>query len=130
MTAPLHASDIYFNMGNLFAKLKQYPEALDAYQKAVENNPSNYRAYTNLGWQLMMLERHDEAEAALKKALKYNHRSAETYLNLATLYSKDPARKGEAIDNYKQYLALKPNSALHETVLENIRRLEAEDKGQ
>jgi tetratricopeptide (TPR) repeat protein len=56
MTAPLHASDLYFNMGNLFAKLKQYPEALDAYQKAVENNPSNYRAYTNLGWLLMMLE--------------------------------------------------------------------------
>jgi len=27
-------------------------------------------------------------------------------------------------------LALKPNSPLHETVLENIRRLEAEDKGQ
>ncbi len=130
MTAPLHASDLYFNMGNLFAKLKQYPEALDAYQKAVENNPSNYRAYTNLGWLLMMLERHDDAEAALKKALKYNRRSAETHLNLATLYSKDPARKGEAIDNYKQYLALKPNSALHETVLENIRRLEAEDKGQ
>jgi tetratricopeptide (TPR) repeat protein len=107
MTAPLHASDLYFNMGNLFAKLKQSPAALAAYQKAVENNPSNYRAYTNLGWVLMTLDRHDEAD-----------------------YSKDPARKGEAIDNYKQYLALKPNSALHETVLENIRRLEAEDKGQ
>ena len=96
----------------------------------MENNPSNYRAYTNLGWVLMMLERHDDAEAALKKALKYNRRSAETYLNLATLYSKDPARKGEAIDNYRQYLALKPNSPLHETVLENIIRLEGEDKGQ
>jgi tetratricopeptide (TPR) repeat protein len=130
MTAPLHASVLYFNMGNVFAKLKQYPEAIDAYQKAVDNNPSNYRAYTNLGWVLMVLDRHDGAEAALKKALKYNHRSAETHLNLATLYSKDPARKGEAIDNYKQYLALKPNSPLHETVLENIRRLEGEDGSQ
>ena len=130
MTAPLHASDMYFNMGNVFAKLKQYPEALDAYEKAVEKNFRNYRAYTNLGWVLMMLDRHDEAEAALEKALTYNQRSAEIYLNLATLYSKDPARKGEAIDNYKQYLALKPNSPLHETVLENIRRLEAEDKRQ
>ena len=128
MTAPLHASDLYFNMGNLFAKLKQYPEAIDAYQKAVESNPSNYRAYTNLGWVLMMLEKYDEAEVALKKALKYNHRSAETYLNLATLYSKDPDKKTRAIDNYNRFLELQPNSPLRETVLENIGTLEQEDR--
>ncbi|MCG6982511.1 MAG: tetratricopeptide repeat protein, partial [Deltaproteobacteria bacterium] len=128
LTAPLHASDIYFNMGNLFAKLKQYPEAIDAYQKAVESNPSNYRAYTNLGWVLMMLEKDDEAEAALKRALKYNHRSAETYLNLATLYSKDPDKKTQAIDNYNRFLELQPNSPLRETVLENIGTLEQEDR--
>jgi tetratricopeptide (TPR) repeat protein len=130
MTAPLHASDIYFNMGNLFAKLKQYPEALDSYQKAVENNPSNYRACTNLGWVLMMLKRHDDAEAALKKALKYNRRSAETYLNLATLYSKDPNKRAKAIQHYKQYMALEPDSNLRERVGNNIRRLEAEDRGR
>jgi len=128
MTAPLHASDLYFNMGNLFAKLKQHSEALDAYQKAVEINPSNYRAYTNLGWELMMLERRDEAEAALKKALKYNHRSAETYLNLATLFSKNPNKKTQAIANYNRFLELRPNSPLRETVVENIRRLEREDR--
>jgi tetratricopeptide (TPR) repeat protein len=129
LTAPLHASDLYFNMANLFANLKQYPEAIDAYKKAVENNPSNYRAYTNLGWVLMMLERHDEAEAALQEALKYNHRSAETYLNLAILYSKDPNRKTEAIANYNRFLELKPNSPLRETVVENIGRLEQKDRG-
>ena len=128
MTAPLHASDLYFNMGNLFAKLNQHSEALDAYQKAVEINPRNYRAYTNLGWELMMLEKHDEAEAALKKALKYNHRSAETYLNLATLYSKDPKKKTQAIANYHRFLELQPNSPLRETVVENIRKLEQEDR--
>jgi len=128
MTAPLHASDLYFNMGNLFAKLKQHSEALDAYQKAVEINPSNYRAYTNLGWELMMLDRRDEAEAALKKALKYNHRSAETYLNLATLFSKNPNKKTQAIANYNRFLELRPNSPLRETVVENIRRLEREDR--
>jgi tetratricopeptide (TPR) repeat protein len=128
MTAPLHASDLYFNMGNLFAKLKKYPEALDAYQKAVEINPSNYRAYTNLGWELMMLKRNDEAEDALKKALKYNRRSAETYLNLATLYSKDPTKRAKAIANYNHFLELQPNSPLRQTVVENIRKLEQEDR--
>jgi tetratricopeptide (TPR) repeat protein len=128
MTAPLHASELYFNMGNSLVKLKQHSEALDAYQKAVEINPNNYRAYTNLGWELMMLERNDEAEAALKKALKYNHRSAETYLNLATLYSKNPTKGAEAIANYNRFLELKPNSPLRETVVENIRKLEQEDK--
>ena len=106
MTAPLHASDLYFNMGNVFAKLEQYPEALDAYQKAVENNPSNYRAYTNLGWVLMALGRHDEAEAAFKKALTYNQRSAEIHLNLAILYSKDPRKRAKSITHYQKYMAL------------------------
>jgi len=128
MTAPLHASNLYFNMGNLFAELKQYSEALDAYQKAVDNNPSNYRAYTNLGWVLMILDRDDEAEAALQEALKYNRRSAETYLNLATLYSKDPNKKTEAIANYNRFLELKPNSPLQETVVENIGKLEQKDR--
>jgi tetratricopeptide (TPR) repeat protein len=137
MTAPLHASDLYFNMGNSFAKIKQYPEALDAYQKAIENNPSNYRAYTNLGWVLMILDKHDEAEAALKKALKYNRHSAETHLNLATLYSKDPDKRAEAITHYKRYLTLEPDSNLRERVGYDIERLEAgagsqraEDRGK
>ena len=130
MAVPLHASNIYFNMGNLFAELKQYKKALKADQKAVENNTSNYRAYTNLGIVLMKFESYDEAETALKKALKYNRRSAEAYLNLATFYSKDPARKAEAITHYKQYLTLKPDSLLREMVEGNVRKLEQEVRGQ
>ena len=130
MTVPLHASDMYFNMGNVFAKLKQYPGALDAYQKAIENNPSNYRAYTNLGWVLMTLDRHGEAEAAFKKALKYNQRSAETYLNLAILYSKDPRKRAQAITHYQKYMALEPDPILRERVGNHIRRLEEENKRQ
>jgi tetratricopeptide (TPR) repeat protein len=129
LTVPQHAAPTYYNMGNLFAELQEYTKAAEAYKKAAEVSPGNYRAYTNLGWVLMTLERDNEAEAALKQALQYNSRAAEAYLNLGTLYSKDPARKGKAIDNYRQYLALKPNSPLHETVLDNIRRLEGEVRG-
>ena len=128
-TAPLHASNLYFNMGNLFAELKQYTEAIESYGKAVEKNPNNYRAFTNLGWVLMELERRDEAEAALKKALEFNRRSAETYLNLATLYSKDPNKKTEALANYNRFLELKPNSPLRKMVVENINKLEQKGRG-
>jgi tetratricopeptide (TPR) repeat protein len=127
-TAPLHASTLYFNMGNLYVELKQYTEAIDSYQKAVETTSSNYRAYTNLGWVLMELKRYDEAETAFKEALKHNRRSAETYLNLATLYSKDSKKRAEAISSYNRFLELTPNSPLRKTVMENIRRLEQEDR--
>jgi tetratricopeptide (TPR) repeat protein len=125
-TAPQRADNTYFNMGNLFTKQEQYSKAVEAYKKAVEINPGNYRACTNLGMVLMDLERDDEAEAAFKQALQYNRRAALAYLNLGTLYSKNPSKRAEAVAHYNRYLALKPNSSLRKTVLENIRKLEGE----
>jgi tetratricopeptide (TPR) repeat protein len=78
----------------------------------------------------MSLGRNDEAEATFKRALNYNRYSAEAYLNLGTLYSKNPSRRAEAIAHYNRYLALKPNSPLRKTVLENIRKLEGEVRRQ
>jgi tetratricopeptide (TPR) repeat protein len=130
LTAPKHAGRTYFNMGNLFAELKQHDKAIESYKKALEISPGNYRAYTNLGWLLMSLGRNDEAEATFKRALNYNRYSAEAYLNLGTLYSKNPSRRAEAIAHYNRYLALKPNSPLRKTVLENIRKLEGEVRRQ
>jgi len=126
LTVPQHAASTYFNMGNLLAEMEQYKKAAEAYQKAAEVSPGNYRALTNLGWVLMNLHKHQEAEAALKQALKYNSRAAEAHCNLATLYSKNPSKKKEAIRHYTRYLALRPLSPLRKTVEENIRRLEEE----
>ena len=124
LTVPQHAAQTYFNMGNLLAEMKQYKKAAEAYETAVEVSPGNYRALTNLGWILMSLNRHQEAEVALKQALKYNSRAAEAHYNLGTLYSQNPSKKTEAIHHYQQYLALRPDSSLRETVEEDIRKLE------
>jgi len=130
LTVPKHAAQTYFNMGNLLAEMKEYKKAAEAYKKAAEVSPGNYRALTNLGWVLMNLDKYQEAEAALKQALKYNSRAAEAHYNLGTLYSKNLSKKKEAIRHYNRYLALRPDSPLRETVEEDIRRLEGEDKGQ
>ncbi|MBW1741445.1 MAG: tetratricopeptide repeat protein [Deltaproteobacteria bacterium] len=124
------AADAYFNIGNLFRRLKQYGKAIQAYQKALEINPQDACIYTNLGGVWMNLEMYDDAEVALKKAVRLNPRAAEAYLNLGSLYSRDPLKKKEAIANYRCYLVLKPDTPLREKVLERIKKLQSNVKDQ
>ena len=121
-----NAANTYFNIGNLYVELQQFSKATEAYNKAVSLNPRHYQTHTNLGWLLMSLGRDDEAETALSKALHHNRRAAEAYLNLGNLYSKYPAKKAEAVANYRMYLRLKPDTSLRRNVLKRIRELEAE----
>ncbi|MBW2075364.1 MAG: tetratricopeptide repeat protein [Deltaproteobacteria bacterium] len=122
--APDSAANTYFNMGNLFRRLKQYGKAIQAYQKSLEINPQNACTCTNLGGVWMSLEMYDDAEAVLKKAVRLNPRTAEAYLSLGSLYSLNPLKRKEAVAHYRRYLALRPNTPLREKVLEKIRRLE------
>lgn len=85
-------------------------EAIRAYEKAVELNPSAAGALVNLGTIYYRLRKYDEAEAWYRRALEVDADYPLAHFNLGNLYDErgDPAR---ARQSYSTALRLHPNYA-------------------
>jgi tetratricopeptide (TPR) repeat protein len=78
--------------GRQFRHLKQYTEALTAYEKALRLDPNDALAYGNKGYVLNKLERYEEALVACEQALLLNSKDVVAYVN-----------KGQALNELERY---------------------------
>jgi predicted Zn finger-like uncharacterized protein len=85
-----------------------YRGAADAYGKALEKDPRNFRAALQLGWMNVELGRDNAAKTAFQKALSLRSSSAEARYGLGLVYQSlglDSQAKAE----YEKALELEPN---------------------
>lgn len=97
----------YFQAGLQYQKEREFAKALEAYQRAVEINPSNAAAHNNLGVVYRDLGRLDDALDQYQKSLTLDPGFVEARNNLGValyLRSKLP----EALAAFKQALAIDP----------------------
>ena len=87
-------SGIYYNLGIVFEKLKQYPKAVVAYKKAMELSPEETDACYNLGLVYIELKEYDEGIECFKKVLEKDTQDSNSYFSLGICYFK----KGDLID--------------------------------
>ena len=114
----------YNNLGNTYFATGRVPEAIAAYEKALELNPSMSEAHNNLGRVLDHQGRVPEAIVHYEEALKYDPHFGVAQTNLAHAL----ARMGlldQAIYHYQQALLVNPND--HDA-LANLTRLKAGQK--
>src|ERR1044072_402347 len=112
--SPPDLSDVLDNciaLGLSWERAGKFDKAIDAYQKAVEINPTSYTALLALGTVLNYSEQYAEAESALVKALDYVGDDAQSraaiVANLGiSLYHQD--RHDEAVVRFKEAIALTP----------------------
>ncbi len=78
-------ADAWYNLGAALEHLDREDEAISAYQRAIELEPSP-NAYNGLGDVLTTLGRYDEALAAYQQAIELNPDLAWPYHNLGLLY--------------------------------------------
>jgi tetratricopeptide (TPR) repeat protein len=102
----------FYNAGNALARLGDTDEAVNAYQKAIEQRKGRYsRALNNLGVVLLRVGRWDEAREAFLSALRLeSFRYAEASYNLGRLY----ATRGEmdlAVREWRRAVAVDPEHA-------------------
>ena len=90
--------------GNRFGDLKQYPEALAAYEQAIRLDPNNVAAYNNKGWALIDLKRYEEALAACEQAIRLDPNLAVPLLTKVALI--DLKRYEEALAACEQAYTL------------------------
>lgn len=122
----------YVNMGQALAKSGKTNEAIDAYNKAAEEDPAQAaQAYYNEGAVLTNSGKADEANAAFDKAIAANPNDANAYYQKGVnLFGKSTADKSGklipppgTVDALNKYLELQPdgpNAEAAKQILESL----------
>jgi CHAT domain-containing protein/tetratricopeptide (TPR) repeat protein len=90
--------------------LKQYEEALNSYDKAIELEPIDHYIWHNRGGVLTMLGRHDEAIASYDKALEYKPDYHYAWQDRGVAL-RSLKREEESLASYDKALEIQPNEA-------------------
>jgi tetratricopeptide (TPR) repeat protein len=76
----------FHNLGLVYANQEDYPKAVDAYEKALNLNPTAYRTWYQLGLIQAASGNFKTAIDAYQKSILNNSQFAEAYLGLGTAY--------------------------------------------
>jgi tetratricopeptide (TPR) repeat protein len=98
----------YHNLGNAFRAQKQMPEAIDAYRKALQCDPTLPRSHHDLAMCLYAQKQLPEAIASYTTALKLEPGFAAGHYNLALAFWAH-GQLPEAIESYRKAIKLSPN---------------------
>jgi len=101
----------FFQIGNLFAEVKRYDEAVDALRMSLKFWPGSAKTHSNLGEVYRRMKRFEEAEEAFLQALSHDDKYAEAQYNLGILYDNHLGNRQKAAKHYRKYLQLRPASA-------------------
>jgi len=108
-------AEAWNNLGIVYYRKKDYPKALEAYERAVRLDPTLASAFNNQGtlYLRMALEREDpdilpKAIAAFDKALSHDSRLASAYNGRASAF-KFSHRPDRAIRDWKKAVELRPD---------------------
>lgn len=103
-------AETYFNQGNKLYYEGQLEEAIGAYGKCLELQPSYLPARYNLGVTLGDLEQYDTAIQELQQVIAAEARHADAYNSLGFVYSKQ-YQLDTAIAYYERAIQIRPDFA-------------------
>lgn len=99
----------YNALGYAHEQLKHFPEAVEAYKKALQAEPDYSLFYYNLGTAYVKNENYKEGETILKTALSKSPPIPETFFNLA-FAQEYLANYDSALINYQRFLTISPDT--------------------
>jgi tetratricopeptide (TPR) repeat protein len=100
----------YNNLGNAYARLGRYRQAMDDYEQSIKINSAYANARYNLGVVYEMLNRPNEAIEAYEQAIRINPDYAEAYLALGNAYDK-LGRYQQSVEACKRAIRIRPDYA-------------------
>lgn len=106
---------------------EEYDEAENWFVQALLLDPDNAESNSNLALCFKKKALFTKAELFLNEAIKKEPNNANFYYNLATVY-EGHGRNKDAIDSYKKYLELSPDTKDRKAVKFRIENLEKRDK--
>ncbi len=97
-------------LGNVLAKRKEFPAAIDHYRRALRFNPNFANAHFNLGITLSDLGQLDEAKEHYQAAIRLRRNYADAYFNLGVVLAEQ-GDIAEAIQQYTRCIDVAPHYA-------------------
>jgi tetratricopeptide (TPR) repeat protein len=107
-THQLHRSVLLHNRGQVYALLKQYEKALEAFSEVIESDPYYSEYYFDRGNTYRQLARYEEALEDYAKAILYSPPYPEVHYNRASVLSL-LGREDEALVDYTYSFELDPS---------------------
>jgi tetratricopeptide (TPR) repeat protein len=99
-----NTSAYYLTLGDYYAAQNNFSLASQNYQKAIDTNPSEYRALLEKSKIYKLIKNYTEAESILNKLLEINPDYSKAYFELSDLYSTNK-QFDKAADAYANYVA-------------------------
>lgn len=122
--AILHRDDqaqYYANLGRAHIALNQVSEAVPAYRKSLELEPTSAAVYSDLGAALVNLNEFEEAEHVSRLAVKLDDKQVNAWFHLGLIY-QNQKMLNEAVRCYLKVVNLNPNFFEAFNNLANIER--------
>jgi tetratricopeptide (TPR) repeat protein len=107
-------------LGNIAYDAKQYPAAIDYYQRVLKLRPADTSVRTDMGTAYWFIGNADAAIEQFNKALSYEPTKPDTLFNLGIVESQGKKDSEGAIAAWQKLLAANPNYENKEAVLQLI----------
>jgi protein O-mannosyl-transferase len=118
--------NIHNNLGDVYARQKNYPKAIEEFQKATQINPNYADAYHNLANTYQQVGQLDLAETNYQKALSINPKLWQSFENLAAIYFNQGDFQ-KAHDYMEKALEINPND---NNLKQSVQVIESKLQGQ
>jgi|WetSurSiteA1Bulk_404760.scaffolds.fasta_scaffold00278_3 cytochrome c-type biogenesis protein CcmH/NrfG len=100
----------WIQFGNLLMDSARFPEAIDAYQKALNLAPGNVDVMVDMGTCYRNTGQPQKAVEAYRKALAINPNHLNAHRNLGVVSAFDLGDRKTAVHAFEEYLRLGPNA--------------------
>lgn len=113
--------EAYFDLGKIYTKAKQYPEAIRAYQKAADLDDRSADTFFNLGFVYSATGDYGHAEKMFRRVAALRPPYLDKALfNLAAVQCKQEKRQ-QCVDSLEEALAENPNNQRARTYLSQLK---------
>jgi tetratricopeptide (TPR) repeat protein len=116
---PANAS-LLANVGNIYYDAKQYPAAIDYYERSLKVQPADTSVRTDLGTAYWYTGKADTAIAQFEKSLVYDPNKADTLFNLGIVKWQGKKDGPGAVAAWKKLLETNPAYPEKEAVMQLI----------
>ena len=115
-----NSPDLLVRIGNIYYDVKQYPAAIDYYERSLKLQPANAAARTDMATAYWYSGNADTALAEFNKALSYEPNKANTLFNLGIVKWKSKNDAAGAIAVWQKLLDTNPNYEARDKVQQMI----------